>query len=127
MSIAGRPGPGSDDGSGSIWVLTAAAVLAAAAVVVTLVLGVVAAHRRAVAAADLAALSGAAQLQSAAWLACAEAAEVAKANGARLDSCLAGDGVVTVVVAVERVPPLAPSVTATARAGVPVIPFPVDG
>lgn len=118
---------GRDQGSGSIWVLATAAVLGAAGIVVTLVLGLVLAHRRALAAADLAALGGAARLQSAGWLACSEAAGVATANGAQLESCQVQAGAVTVVVRVDRVPPLVPEVTATARAGVPVIPFPVDG
>ncbi|SEC20713.1 helicase/secretion neighborhood TadE-like protein [Nocardioides exalbidus] len=77
--------------------------------------GLVAAQRRAQAAADLAALAGAGSTDDA----CASAARVASANHALLESCtVAGDDVtVEVSVAGPDVPWRVVRVTAEARAG----------
>ena len=80
--------------------------------------GLVVAHRRAQAAADLAALAGASALARGEDR-CAIAATVAAANGARLTACLpAGREVlVTVSVAGPRGPGGVAELTARARAG----------
>ena len=114
------PGRGdrSDRGSVAPWLLAAVIVLAGVGLVVMLLLGLVVAHRRAVAAADLAALSGAASLRDSPWAACRAAGSAAAANRARLVSCRSEGSSVVVTVAVPWVALLVPEVTATARAGV---------
>jgi secretion/DNA translocation related TadE-like protein len=79
---------------------------------------IVVTHRRAQAAADLAALAGAAALIRGADP-CARAAEVAAANGATLTSCVGADAEVQVVVTVSGPRGLGPAaeLSAGARAG----------
>jgi secretion/DNA translocation related TadE-like protein len=111
--------PAGDDGSGTVWVLALVVLLASSAVAVTLLLGVVAAHRRAVAAADLAALAAAGRLDRSPWAACQAAAAVVRANRAGLAGCDVQGWSVVVSARVDPVLPLLPPVEATARAGFP--------
>lgn len=111
-----RPHQG-ERGSASVLVIAViAVVLAATGVAVTLAQVAVARHRAA-AAADLAALAGAASPIT--RDACAAAGEIAARNEAQLTSCTWDDGTVTVVVTVRsRIPGRADGVvTARARAG----------
>lgn len=104
----------SERGSGTIWVLSVAMVLSLAAVAVIGIGQASTLRHRAHAAADLAALAGAAAAEpgAAAVVAgtgvggdpCTVAAYVARANGADLTGCaLASDGIVSVDVAVPGV------------------------
>lgn len=77
-----------------MFALACLAVLIFATVAMATIAGVFVAHRRAAAAADLAALAGAQALD------CAPAAATAAANGARLESCQITGSTVTVVVSV---------------------------
>lgn len=90
--------------------------------------GVVARHRTAQAAADLAALAGADAAQRGA-AACAAAATVASANGADLTSCvsLGLDVRVEVVVPPPLWQGLAPPIHGRARAGPKAVAQPADG
>jgi secretion/DNA translocation related TadE-like protein len=108
-----------DHGSGSVWVLVLATVLASSAVTVALLLGVVTAHRRAVAAADLAALAAAERLRESPWAACQAAAVVVQANRAGLTRCVVQGSSVVVAARVDPALPLLPPVEASARAGFP--------
>ena len=110
-----------DQGSATIWTLGVALLFLAATYVVLVVCVAVGARHRAEAAADLAALAGAAAAQNGAD-GCASAATIAYANGASVTSCdLADDGTVTVRVRVVAPPSVArwktSAVEATARAG----------
>jgi secretion/DNA translocation related TadE-like protein len=111
-----RPAGTDDAGSATVLVVAAAGVLV---LVLGALLGaamIAAAHRKAAAVADLTALAAASDGPS-----CARAATMARANGARLLSCLPGTSDdVTIQVAVDlRLPRPADaaSVTGTARAG----------
>lgn len=105
-------------GSASVLALAAAALVVAASVPVVLVASLLASHRQAVRAADLAALAGAQHSLSDDTVACAWARRVASENGASLTRCdLAGSSVL-VEVAVPTGIALAPDTSATARAGV---------
>ncbi|WP_076260228.1 Rv3654c family TadE-like protein [Intrasporangium flavum] len=120
MSRPGRlrsaSGAARDRGSASILVLAVTGVLLAAGVA-ALVLGSVAvAGQRARLAADLAAIAGATGERSAHGRACATAAAVARANGARLEVCSSDGEDVTVEVSVE-VPVWPDAARARSRAG----------
>ena len=78
--------PGDERGAGSVLAVAMMGLLVTVTVAAAGVVGVVATHRTAQAAADLAALAGAAALQDGGD-ACAQAAAVAERNLARLDSC----------------------------------------
>ena len=106
-----------DAGSGTVWTLTVGLLLLCGAVVVVMVLAVVIAHERVVAAADLAALAAAGRLDDAPGLACAEAAAVASANGARLRGCAVAGFAVTVTVELAADATLLPAFTVSSRAG----------
>ena len=105
-----------DRGAASVWLLGIAAAVVAFAALVAVSAGVLVARHRARAAADLAALAGAAQAPLGEAVACGRAATVAGAQHATVVSCeLKGlDLVVTV-----GVPGVAGSrrITAAARAG----------
>lgn len=106
-----------ESGSASVYVMAAVALLTVIALPVLVVgLGLVA-HRNAVRAADLAVLGGAQQSLSNSTVACATAAEVAKANGAEVQRCSLSSGALTVRVVVSTSLPLLSSVRATSRAG----------
>lgn len=106
-----------DRGAASVLVLGAAAMVLAVSVPVVLVASLLASHRQAVRAADLAALAGAQHSLVDAAEACAWAARVATANGAGLTRCSLQQGSLVVVVTRAAPLPAVPAVTATARAG----------
>jgi secretion/DNA translocation related TadE-like protein len=107
-------------GSATIWVLALATVLATVGAAVVLVGAAVVARHRATAAADLAALAGAGRAVLGDPDACAAAARVAQANGARLKTCSVGAGAavqVHVSLAVRLGPLGLTEAPARARAG----------
>ena len=87
-------------GAATVTALALVAVLGAVAVVLAVGAGLFVEHRRAQAAADLAALAGAGAVVE--GDACAAATETAGRNGAELTSCEVLDRDVRVVVAVRR-------------------------
>lgn len=112
------PGRGRERGAATVLVVALASVVMVVGVALAGATGLVVAHRRAQAAADLAAL-GAAE-----WLRrgpepCGVAAEVAERNGARLRACVvrAGDVHVSVGVAAPGAVPWPVELTGRARAG----------
>jgi secretion/DNA translocation related TadE-like protein len=109
----------SERGSATIWTLTAAALVLAVAYACVLVAAAYGARQRAAAAADLAALAGAARLAD--GDPCAAAERVVAANGAQLAAC-SYDATSVAVTAAVPVPPAlrglgAGPATARARAG----------
>jgi secretion/DNA translocation related TadE-like protein len=106
-----------DSGSASVLMLGAAALTLAVSVPVVLTASLLATHRQAVRAADLAALAGAQHSLQDAGVSCVWAQRVASANGAQLSSCALSAGALTVGVEVATGIGIAPWVTATARAG----------
>lgn len=106
-----------DTGSSSLYVLGAVLLLAFMSVPVAAVAAGVAAHRKAVLAADLAALGGARESLDDEALACSTAARLADANGARLQGCELSGTALRVEVAVTTSLVLLPEVSATSRAG----------
>jgi secretion/DNA translocation related TadE-like protein len=119
-----RPGPMADEGSATVWVLGCAALLALVTAVAVLRGAAVLARHRAEGTADLAALAAAAHI-GLDPAGCAAAADIAAANGARVQSCVQSQGadvrsgvVVVRVVMPVRLPGVAVgSVSASARAG----------
>jgi secretion/DNA translocation related TadE-like protein len=107
-----------DRGAATLLILAMAGVLLLVGAALGVVQAMVVAHRRAQAAADLAALAGAAALARGAD-ACASATAMAAANGADLASCLPSGSEVRVVVTVGGPHWLGQSadLSATARAG----------
>jgi secretion/DNA translocation related TadE-like protein len=114
-------GAGHDIGSATVWSLALALAVLTLVWAATLVALAVGARHRAEAAADLAALAGAAAARDGRD-GCAAAAQIATANDAQLEACQwAADGSLVVGVAV-RVPPAlsrwtSGPVTVQARAG----------
>ncbi|TCJ29899.1 hypothetical protein EPD65_06265 [Nocardioides jejuensis] len=108
----------SDRGTATVAVVSFVGVVLVVALAGATILGAAVAHRRAQAAADLAALSGATTRQQGGD-ACRAAADVARANGAVLDVCreVADDLQVTVSVALPHAVPGLGHVSARARAG----------
>jgi secretion/DNA translocation related TadE-like protein len=107
-------------GSATVWVVALAGLLAALGTAGVLVGAAVVGRHRATAAADLAALAGAARAVVADPAACSVAAGIAAANGAELEECSAGPGaIVDVRVSVPvRLGPLGTTrARARARAG----------
>jgi secretion/DNA translocation related TadE-like protein len=107
-----------DRGSASLLVLVHLVVLVLLASAFAAVTGLVAAHRQAQAAADLAALAGA-RAATRGEAACPAAAEVAEANGGRLRACRPGgmDVLVDVTVPAPSWLVAVPDPVGTARAG----------
>lgn len=107
-----------DRGAATVLALALVALLVTVAVAAVGVAGIVVTHRRAQAAADLAALAGAQSLGRGKD-GCAVAARVARANGGRLDSCQPAGMEVTVEVSVAgpRLLGAAPRMHGRARAG----------
>ncbi len=105
-------------GAAALLTLVMAGVLLFVAAALGAVGGLVVAHRRAEAAADLAALAGASALARGRE-GCVAAREVAEANGAVLRQCLVDGSTVTVMVAVRGPRWLGqqPDLEASARAG----------
>ena len=112
----------SESGSATVYVMGAVALLAAVSLPVVVVANGFAIHRRAVLAADLAALGGAQASLRNQTVACSTAASVAAANGARLQSCTLSGGGLTIEVKVATSLGLLPEVSATSRAGVRPLP-----
>ena len=106
-----------DRGSASIVVLGVALAIVVVSVPVVLVAGLLASHRYAVRAADLAALAGAQHSVVDESVACPWAQRVAVENGARLRECRLERGSLLVVVERPASVDLVPDVRATARAG----------
>jgi secretion/DNA translocation related TadE-like protein len=98
MSAATRPGR-DDTGAASLFAIACLSVLLLVGAALGVVAAVVAAHRTAQSAADLAALAGAAAVGDG-LDGCAAAARIAGANGARLDGCQVWGRDVTVDVTV---------------------------
>jgi secretion/DNA translocation related TadE-like protein len=98
---------GSEAGSASLWTLSFALVVLASAVTVVACGVATVGRHRAAAAADLAALAGAAQIAQiragsvAGQLACDAARTIARANDAQLVRCSVDDNAVWVVASVE--------------------------
>lgn len=89
-----------DRGAATILVVAMAGVLLMTGAATGVVGAIVVAHRQAQAAADLAALAGAAALSGTAGDPCGAAAEVARANGGELRACTVGGAEVLVEVVV---------------------------
>jgi secretion/DNA translocation related TadE-like protein len=106
----------SDRGSATLWVLAVGLLLVGAGLAGASVGAARVGRQQAGVAADLGALGGAVRVVEGADAACARAAELVAANGARLTSCLV-DGLDLLVTAEVTVPPLHRTATATARAG----------
>ena len=107
-----------EGGSASVYALGAALLLAFLSVPVAAVAIGFAAHRKAVLAADLAALGGARVSLVDETLACTTAARLADANGARLQSCKLSGAALRIEVSVMTSLLLLPEARATSRAGV---------
>lgn len=113
-----RRGRSADRGAATALVAVCVGVLLLVGCALAVVATMVVAHRAAQAAADLAALAGAAETRDG-GAPCAAAATVAAANGARLTSCAATGAEVTVQVEVRGPRWLGQphDLSATARAG----------
>jgi secretion/DNA translocation related TadE-like protein len=130
LRAPGRDGPSGDAGSATIWLVSLLCVVGLAAVAALGVAGAIAARHRAEAAADLAALAAAGRLLLDPGEACAQAAAIASAQGATLQSCAiradAQEDSVVVEVSVpspgDLIPGLPPA-RARARAGPVSAPF----
>jgi secretion/DNA translocation related TadE-like protein len=111
--------PGRDSGSASVWLLAAGLVLVAGGMAGATVGAAHVASHRARTAADLGALAGAARAIEGSDAACARAAELVAANGARLTHCRLDGLDLTVTVEVTPAPAagIGRAATATARAG----------
>jgi secretion/DNA translocation related TadE-like protein len=107
-----------EHGAGSVLAVAMMGLLVTVTVAAAGVVGVIATHRTAQAAADLAALAGAAALQDGGD-ACARAADVADRNRARLDDCEVDGWNVAVVVTAQtaRLPGGVLDLRARGRAG----------
>lgn len=100
MSAMRRTRP-ADRGSASVWVLALSGVVLLSGVASVLAGLAIISRHEAGTAADLAALAAASQALSGSGVACARAEEIARINGAELQSCdLEADGVVDVAVTV---------------------------
>ncbi|WP_344273046.1 Rv3654c family TadE-like protein [Actinomadura napierensis] len=115
-----RRGWRSDRGSGTVWVVAFMAVIWVGGVVAVGVGGVRAARHRGDAAADLAALAGAARVADGPAAACRVAREIARRSGARMAGCVVHGEIVDVSVTVALRAPVgggALRVESKARAG----------
>ncbi|WP_168221190.1 Rv3654c family TadE-like protein [Actinomadura sp. WMMA1423] len=99
-----NPRPG-DRGSGTVWVLAFAGLVWVVGVAAILVGGVRGARHRGEAAADMAALAGAARVADGGAVACARAKEIAVESRAQVLRCRVQGEVVDVSVAVDIVMP----------------------
>lgn len=118
MRSVAHPAAADQRGSASVLAVVLVGALSVAAVLVAAVGAVVADQRRVASAADLAALAGAAAVQSGGD-GCASAAAVARRNAARLASCAVVGSAVTVRTSRETRPLLGTRLTvrSAARAG----------
>lgn len=96
-----RSGRGSDQGSASIWLLGVGLAVTVFAGAVAMAGGAAVARHRAQAAADLGALAGAVHAADGVEAACAVAAEIVRANGARPAGCAVAGLDVTITVEVD--------------------------
>jgi len=112
----------SDAGSATIWMLMASAVLGMVAIVTLVMSAGFVAHRKAAAAADLAALAGASRSLADQDLACSVAEHVAEENDATLRSCVLERSSLLVYVVVDPEGPWLPPMLVPARAGTLGIP-----
>jgi secretion/DNA translocation related TadE-like protein len=118
---AGTRSRADEAGAGTVLAVAMMGVLVTFTVAASGVVGVVAGHRRAQSAADLAALAGAGALQEGGD-ACQHAGAIARRNGARLRGCeVDGWNVAVTVAATVRLPGSPIELEARGRAG------PVDG
>ncbi|WP_157430316.1 Rv3654c family TadE-like protein [Actinomadura macra] len=109
-----------DRGAGTLWVLAFTAIIWLGGVTAMAIGGVRAARHRGDAAADLAALAGAARVPDGAGVACASARSIAAESGARLMRCAIEGRVIDVSVTLTVRVPLgidAVRVVSRARAG----------
>ena len=108
----------SEDGAGTVLAVAMLGVLVTVAIAAGGVVGVIATHRTAQSAADLAALAGAAALQDGGD-ACQQAAAIARRNQARLRTCRVQQWNVAVVVVANtaRLPGGVLDLEARGRAG----------
>jgi secretion/DNA translocation related TadE-like protein len=113
-----RPPVRGERGAGSVLAVAMMGVLVTVTVAAGGVVGIVATHRVAQSAADLAALAGASALQDGGDP-CTQAAEVARRNGARLSSCAVDGWNVSVAVSADtaRLPGGVLDLEARGRAG----------
>ncbi|MCI0685706.1 MAG: flp pilus-assembly TadE/G-like family protein [Sporichthyaceae bacterium] len=102
---AARPAGGTDRGSATIFGLIAVVLVTLVGMAGVLLGYAVVGRHRAAAAADLAALAGAARAVDGSAPACAVVGEVASANGASISNCRL-DGLAVEVVTEVRLPPL---------------------
>ncbi|TYB49987.1 Rv3654c family TadE-like protein [Actinomadura chibensis] len=119
---AWRVALGSDRGSGTVWVLAFAAVIWVGGVAAIAVGGVRGVRHRADAAADLAALAGAARAVEGAGVACDRAKSIAAEYRTRLTRCRVRGEIVEVWVTADMRVPMGIgelSVVSRARAGPP--------
>ena len=107
-----------EDGAGTVLAVAMMGLLVTVTVATAVVVGVIAGHRRAQSAADLAALAGAAALQDGGDP-CARAGDIALRNGAELRGCEIDGWEVRVVVTAAgvRLPGGAVELDARSRAG----------
>ncbi|WP_433465247.1 Rv3654c family TadE-like protein [Spirillospora sp. CA-128828] len=113
-------GFGADRGSGTVWVVAFSAVIWVVGVAAIMVGGVRGARHRGDAAADMAALAGAARVADGGGAACERAKKIAVESGARLSRCRVRGDEVEVSVTVELKVPMgmgAMRVVSRARAG----------
>jgi secretion/DNA translocation related TadE-like protein len=109
-----------DRGSGTIWVVAFSVVVWVVGVAAIMVGGVRGARHRGDAAADMAALAGAARIAEGGGAACDRAKEIAAGSGARVSRCRIRGDVVEVSVTVELKVPMGIGrlqVVSVARAG----------
>jgi len=115
LRMGGRNGD--QEGSATIWVMVVSALLGIVAMAAFVMSTGFVAHRKAAAAADLAALAAATLLASEPETACTSAESVARANGAKLLWCQIEENSVLVLVEVNPSSPWLPSMKVPARAG----------
>ncbi|MEU8118596.1 Rv3654c family TadE-like protein [Spirillospora sp. NPDC049024] len=103
---SGRGSRSGDRGSGTVWVLAFAVLIWVVGVAAVLVGGVRSARHRGEAAADTAALAGAARVSDGGGAACARAKAIAIQSGARVVRCQVRGEIVDVLVAVDVTMPM---------------------
>jgi secretion/DNA translocation related TadE-like protein len=108
-----------EEGAATVWVLALASLLTAMGLAALVIGSGFAAHRRAAAAADLAALAGATRSLVDHRYACQAAGVVAASNGAQLLACELDGTTVSVVVGLEPRVTWLPGIRVAARAGPP--------
>ena len=106
-------------GSATVWILVFVMLLTAVGTAAIIVASGFGLHRKAAAAADLAALAGASRSVIDEQAACLAADEVAQLNGAELLSCRLSGSAVVLVVAVDPETKWLPTMRVAARAGYP--------